>query len=62
MMLKCLGCGHEFKGQEGDMCPRDVGNGKTCACFCDIIQADKPVRAGRKTTVVMTEGESNGSN
>jgi hypothetical protein len=60
MRLKCLGCGLEYEGKEGELCPRDVGNGKTCACLYDILETPKRARKG--STVEMTEGGDDGGN
>jgi hypothetical protein len=60
MKMKCLGCGNEYEGEEGDLCPRDVGNGKTCACLYAILETPKRARKG--STVEMTEGGDHGGN
>jgi len=59
MKRKCIGCGLEYEGSEVDLCPRDVGNGKQCACLAEIIEQGKKKS---KKAVESAEGEDHGSN
>ncbi len=59
MKFKCIGCGFEYEGKEGDLCPRNVGNDKTCACLAEIIEQEKKKS---KKPVEQAEGDYHGSN
>ncbi|MGV0982623.1 MAG: hypothetical protein ACOYB0_09700 [Polynucleobacter sp.] len=55
MKRKCLGCGNEFDGKEGDLCPRVVGKDKSCGCLSESIGPDKKI-------VEKTKEKANGGN
>jgi len=37
----CIGCGHIFEGKQGDLCPRPVGNDRSCGCLSGIAELVK---------------------
>jgi len=37
MKRKCLGCGNEFDGSDGDYCPRIAGKDQACGCLSVAI-------------------------